>query len=624
MKSSLVLILTILSIFVLTTVFATITSITLISPSDNTWTNDNTPSFTFKATSSSDSTFSCDLIIDGINIASNSSVVNNTNTVLTSGVLTEGSHQWNISCSDSMGVMTSDTRTINVDTQNPQITLVSPFDGSSFSSTEVDFKFRATDNLDTSLSCELYVDGEKEKTGIVSNNTQVTWTLTLTRDIHEWQVKCKDNANNEGSSAEWDFEITSGAGDYCSEGEQGDLTATIEEPEEDDTINAGENVSIRVEVTNDYSDQLDIIVKAQLYDLDEDDDVVTVTKETAIDEDSTKTITLYLKAPSTVDPNNDFIIRVKAYEDGNEDNQCSEDYVNIDVEKKEHSVVINDFSLSPTNVNCGGTFNANVDISNEGSNPEDVRITIKNSELKIDFLDGLLLDEGEDYQDSFIFAVPKDVSEKIYNIEMRVYYGEDYELFTSAIKPLKVEGNCFVEQKDASLNLQQVSDAFIGKEFTVKLTITNTGNVATTYTISASDYELWATLTRIEPENLTIENGSSGYAYIILAPLENATGNQSFKVKVSFGAISKEQTITVDIRKESAAANWLEQLSFELQRNWQWFIVDALLIAAIIVLTIFLIRARIENKKLSGNYVPKDIPKVKIRSIKESEFKVKK
>ncbi|MCX8194248.1 MAG: putative S-layer protein, partial [Candidatus Pacearchaeota archaeon] len=447
------------------------------------------------------------------------------------------------------------------------------------------------------------------------------WTLTLTGDSHDWQVKCKDNANNEGSSAKWDFEITSGAGNYCSDGEQGDyLSINIEEPEEDDIINAGENLTIKVKLTNDHDDELDVVIKAQLYDLDEDDDIVTVTKETKIEDDSTKTITLYMKIPSTVDPDNDFIIRAKVYEDGNEEEQCKEDYVNVDVEKKEHSIVINNFAIVPTSVGCGGTFNANVDISNEGSNPEDVKIAIKNSDLKIDFSKTLSIDEGDDYKDSFIFTVPKNASVKNYSIEMKVYYGEDYELWTSAIKTLKVEGNCFVEQKDALLSLEQISDAFVGKEFTVKLTITNNGNVATTYAVSASGYESWATLSRIEPETLTIENGTSNYVYISLAPLENATGTQSFKVKVTFGTASKEQTIAVDVRKESAAASWLEQLSFELQRNWRWFVVDAILVAAIVVLAIFLIRAKIENRRLSGNYVPK----VRLRTIKESEFKIKK
>ncbi|MEM4152501.1 MAG: putative S-layer protein [Candidatus Pacearchaeota archaeon] len=616
----LLLITLIATIIFLTNIIASITSITLISPSNNAWTNDNTPSFSFRAISNSDSTFSCHLTVDGSNVVSNDSVVNNTNTVFTSDILNDGSHRWNITCADSIGVSTSETRTINIDSQEPQINLISPSDGSSLSSKEVSFKFKVTDNLDTSLSCELYVDGDKEKTGNVNNNSQVTWTLTLTRGSHDWQVKCKDNANNEKTSSEWDFEITSGAGAYCSDGEQGNyLTISIENPEEDETIIAGENVSIKVKVTNEHSDDLNIIVKAQLYDLDKDDDIVTVTKETTISEDSTKTLTLYLEVPSTVNPDHDFIIRAKVYEKNNEEEQCKEDYINVNVNKKEHLIVINDLKVIPTIVNCGSNFSVYVDISNKGLNEENVKIIIKNSELNIDFSKTLLIDESKNYYNSFIFSVPKDASEKNYNIEMKVYYGEDYELYISRIVNLEVKGDCFVEQRDASLSLQQVSDAFVGKEFTIKLTITNTGNVPTDYFVSVSDYESWAALSRIEPENLTIESGNNGYVYIVLTPLENASGSQSFKVIVNFGSVSKEQTISVDVRKESKAASWLEQLSFEFRRSWQWFIVDALLVAAIIVLSIFLIKARRENKRLSGEY-----PKVKIRTIKESDFKIKK
>ncbi|MCX8194230.1 MAG: Ig-like domain-containing protein, partial [Candidatus Pacearchaeota archaeon] len=145
-----VIILTALAAVLLTkVVIAAITSITLVSPSDNSWTDDNTPSFTFKAISNSSPTFSCYLTIDGSNVASNGSVSNNTNTILTSSdILSDGSHKWNITCDDGVGTMTSTTRTINVDTQDPQVTLISPTDGSSLSSTKVNFKFKVTDNLD--------------------------------------------------------------------------------------------------------------------------------------------------------------------------------------------------------------------------------------------------------------------------------------------------------------------------------------------------------------------------------------------------------------------------------------------------------------------------------------------
>ncbi len=601
---------------------ATITSVTLNSPANNVWTNSISHVFNFRAISDSDPTFSCDLVVDGTPRANNPTVANNTNTDISPMIgLPQGKHDWKITCRDSSGVdKDSATRTLYIDTTDPNVTLIDPEDDYNSSSTSVDFKFKVTDNLDTSLDCKLYVDGDEEKSGTVSNDSQTTWTVIVSRDTHNWQVKCEDNAGNEGSSATWGFEIREV--NYCEEGEVGDgLTLTVEEPDENDEFSAGENISVKVTVENTAGEDLEVVIKAELYDVQEEDTVSTSRYDTEIAEDDEKTYTLQLKVPTTIDPDDDFVVNVKVYEDGNEDMECKEDSINVDITQESHKIVISSFSLNPITVECGDAFSASLKIENVGENDESVKITVKNSELKVDSIKTLNLDSGDDYSETLNFNVPSNASEKDYSIVMTVYYDENDDVYDKTVSDtatLTVHGGCSApETKDVSISQQQISEAFNGKEFIIKVNVINTGTVETTYTINASNYESWATLARIEPSTITLNGGSSGYAYVTLVPLANASGANTLKIKVTFGTTTKEEIVTVTVKQQSTAASLFEQLGFWLRGNWKWAIVDILLVVAVVALFVVFLRHRARTRRMSGQ----DISTIRVRTINEKDFR---
>lgn len=429
--------------------------------------------------------------------------------------------------------------------------------------------------------------------------------------------------NTDSNTKEKELPVTvevGGVGDYCKYGEQGDyLTLTIEEPDSGDDFYVGENITIKVKVENSHTDDLDVVVEAELYDLTDDDSIADTDKETTIDADDTKTITLYLKVPSTVDTRDDFVLRVKVYEDGNEDDQCKEKSVDIELKKATHEISVDSIDINPETVGCGDSFNLNFRVNNMGSADENIKINVKNSELKIDFLKTLTLEAEDSYLASFNFTVPTDATEKTYSLAIDIYYGDNYGSSVKNTANLIVKGKCFIEQKDVAIALQTVGDAFVGKEFSIKTTLTNTGNVPTTYFISVSGYEQWASVVKIEPENITIENGSSGNVYITLLPFENATGENTIKVKIAFGSTTKEETLTVVLRKQTFSAKWFEQLGFELKRNWYWVLIDIILIVAIIVLLILFLKERAHTRNILGK--PTEI---KVRTISEKEFSKKK
>ncbi len=585
--------------------FASITYVTLVSPANNVWTNSIAPDFTFRAGSDIVSAFSCRLIINSVTYATNNSVQAGVDTIMTPMLpLNQGTHSWNINCSDD-GWMTpginSETRTINIDTGDPVVTLLDPQNGYETQSRSIDFEYMVTDNYDNSLQCYLYIDGVEEADMVAYNaDTEIFSRDYLERGNHDWYVTCEDDAGNSGTSSTWGYTIEEIG--YCNEGIVGSyFDVNIKEPDSGDDFYVGEEISVEVEVENDYTKDLDIVIKAQLYDMDDEDEITEERLEVEIQEDETETYTLKLRIPSTVDDNNDFVVQVKVYKDGDEDEQCNEDSVDVELNKKNHYVVIEEFSIYPTTASCGDSFNLNLKIENAGESDEDVQIKILNSDLSIDFEKTIDLDENDDYGFSQTFSIPKDIQEGNYDVKVIVsynYYSTSYHDYVKDYLTLKVEGDCLpVPEYGLSFTLSQIGDVFIGSDFTTKVIVTNTGNTRTTYSVDVSGYEDWADLIRINPETITLDGNNLGYVYITLRPNQDALGLNSFKVKISYDNIVKEQDMTVDIKYQSEAASRWRQFVFEMKRNWYWVLLNIALLAIIVALIVYFVIHRKGRRK---------------------------
>ena len=175
-------------------------AISLMS-TNNTWTNDTTYDFIFNVTDNLDTTLSCNITVDGSDVGSNTSTLNNTATTITSSALSEGTQYWNVTCTDSAGKSnTSVLYIINVDTTAPSsIELRSPANNSWGADLTPNFIFNVTDNLDTTLNCTVYVDGSSVGSNATTlNNTATTITSSALSDdtTHTWYVTCEDSAGN--------------------------------------------------------------------------------------------------------------------------------------------------------------------------------------------------------------------------------------------------------------------------------------------------------------------------------------------------------------------------------------------------------------------------------------------
>jgi len=382
---------------------------------------------------------------------------------------------------------------------------------------------------------------------------------------------------------------------YCYLGEKGNyLTLSINEPDENEKFQPGDDITIEANVKNTYTDDLDVVMEAQLFDITDNVYIESAEAEKTITEGHDDTISATIKVPIDVEQNHNFAIVVKAYEDGNENAQCKDDMIAIDIEKEAHKVILESKSITPSPVECDGTFSAILKFGNAGRNDEEkVKVRVYNTNLGIDAEKIFALDEGDSYTVTFNnLKIPKDAEEKEYTLNIDFFYkydsdSEEYAISGSDELTIPVKGNCLQKIYSVLLDAQQVSSSKLNTETSIKVTLTNTGNQRTTYSISATGYDAWAKLDSIEPNAIALDPGAVGYAYIKITPSE--TGSHTLTIKVDYETKTETKELNIDVLATSTAASWLEQIWFSIKHNWQWVAINAILAIAIIVLLILLL-----------------------------------
>lgn len=152
----------------------------------------------------------CTFIFDGeINQTINgSNITNNANNNLTLNNIPGGLHNWTFNCTDTGGQTNQPSEYyVTVDTTNPITTAIYP-DGDTLNSNDVLFNFSVTDDVSTSMTCNISVDDGSSKSLSATNNTNTSTTITgITEGFHYWNVTCLDEANNSHTSSNLNFTI---------------------------------------------------------------------------------------------------------------------------------------------------------------------------------------------------------------------------------------------------------------------------------------------------------------------------------------------------------------------------------------------------------------------------------
>ena len=370
-----------------------------------------------------------------------------------------------------------------------------------------------------------------------------------------------------------------------------------------------DDIEIAVKVENNGNDDIDGTLEYALYDsnsnsfVDLDQDEI----DFSVDEDKSKEILINFQLPpSELDfdsSSKTYKLYVKVYEEDSEEDQCadreygSDAYKTITIEKESKDVALGDINIVSTAL-CGDTVEVKATAYNIGRNDEDkVKVTLYNKELGLNLNQEFSsLDVGESKSLEFSFKIPENATEKTYTLQMSTLfdYDDDDEIYdksseTSFNKDIKVSGNCVkVVKSSADLSLDlQTPDTEIksGKEVTVKATIKNTGDQKTTYTLGVSDNDDFSSVQSITPATVTLEPGKSQDALITLKLNSDASGENTFKVKLYFDTKTIEQPASLTVTKSGFDLGFLSNIT----SNWLiWVIVliNVVLIGAIIIVAI--------------------------------------
>lgn len=186
-------------------------SIVLNEPTNNSLVEIFTLLFNFTATDDHDSLLSCNLSIDGVveaeNVSATSGVKKSVLTTISSGL-----HDWNVTCVDDAGNRGfSNTFSFNMtqpDITPPNVTLLSPLNGSFVTGASVVFNYSASD--DTGLqTCELYIDGTLNDTHASPSSPDSFTVVNISEGAHVWAIRCIDLGMNENTTANESFVVDS-------------------------------------------------------------------------------------------------------------------------------------------------------------------------------------------------------------------------------------------------------------------------------------------------------------------------------------------------------------------------------------------------------------------------------
>lgn len=411
---------------------------------------------------------------------------------------------------------------------------------------------------------------------------------------------------------------------FCKSGERGELEILEVEDKELDNEDEWEwapldDVQFRVEVYNDFDDKERIKVEYEIYDEDNkkvDFDEDNNEQSVSIDEGDSEKVTFSLRVPADVDDGN-YKLFLKAYVKGHEDDEGCVDssgelsdtyYQRVSIDRDEDRAVVVDMDKLdlPDFVMCGDFVTVYAKVYNIGVEDEDkVKVNLFNSDLGID-LDEVVndLEEGESATLTFNFQIPENIEEKNYFFRLITFYDyeEDDDEYDSNSKEdldesfnfvLKV--NCVTEPESkisiVSAELEQ-EEVFAGEEMTVNLVIKNTGEETSALKIVVEDYESWATEKQVSPRELALESEDSKDVSISLDVDKEASGLQTFKVKIlSDDQVLEEKELEVFVETKAVKGITGDVVAGHLRENW--FIWIIIVINIILIIAIIAVARRI-------------------------------
>lgn len=194
-----------------TLAFAPIINITL--PVNATWFNTSIINFSYYIEDNNDNIVNSTLILNGLRNITNQTPIANYGVNNFSVELSEGRYNWTVNSTDTTNLESTGntTRVIYVDFHAPQIVINLPNNSQLLDWNNVTFNFSVSDNLDSTVLCNLTVNSSNsydEITGIIMNNGIPTvYYLSKSDGYYNWFLTCSDRAGNVNQTSERVFTI---------------------------------------------------------------------------------------------------------------------------------------------------------------------------------------------------------------------------------------------------------------------------------------------------------------------------------------------------------------------------------------------------------------------------------
>jgi len=383
------------------------------------------------------------------------------------------------------------------------------------------------------------------------------------------------------------------AGAFCEAGEQGGMLSIEDfeisnkgqgDDDEWDLLDIIE-VEVNVENTDSSEDVKDVMVELAIIDSDGKDVTNDFDFENADEEEydlgklrdgDDEDIVFRFKVPADVDEGS-YKIVVKAYQDKNENIECTDDidgsaFEEIDINKKDDEgefIAFDNIIVSPEQVTCGESVTLVAEVYNVGDEELEnrIRVNLYNSAMGLDEYFEIMGDfkEGDDDTVSFEFVVPSGLEDGVYDLKLSAdydYKSGNYRYSSDEEKryPLTIvgcggSGGSFGGNDFVLISADTDSDAEPGKELVVTTTVTNLLDSEETYVFDVSDYDDWASLEDVSDRVVTLGSGESVDVEVTFMIDEDAEGDESFTIRVTNSGSGESERKDVELSIEGTGGS---------------------------------------------------------------------
>ncbi len=335
---------------------------------------------------------------------------------------------------------------------------------------------------------------------------------------------------------------------------------------DDSELVPGDTIEVTFELENKFTTAIDINnVKVKTWLQDSSGDRITDREETDsfdLSDGDTEDGTLTLRVP--VDTEEDTLyLFVRAEGEDDYDVTHTALYVEeLELEKQENEIAIDAVTISPDPAVCGQALDITVDMWNIGTEEQEAKIHVTNSDLGVDVYSDLLdLDNSGDDREvvtTLSVLLGNSIKPGNYTLDVDVSYnsGKDAVSGDAAINVIcsgYVAGTTDNDDDSGSAGAGALTFADTsvegkqGQQLKITATLRNTGSTAAVYTFELAGIQDWAT-GFVEPDTVTLAGGASSDVFVYITPKTSATGDETATLTVKSGGTTLEsETLTVEL-----------------------------------------------------------------------------